>query len=113
MFATSHPFPEGEGGKQYVNRDETIKFMLCFSEVFQQIITGIKLTLKMQRTKNEFDAERRILRASGTRDMANLVSYPPYGERKLNTVGLKSFDLFYDLCKAEGTHGIISSSSKH
>ena len=60
----------------------------------------------MQRTKNEFDAERRILRASGTRDMAKLVStvlsYPPYGERKLNTVRLKSLDLLYDLCKAEG-----------
>ena len=91
--------------------------MLCLPEVFQQIMTGIKLTLKMQRTKNEFDEERRILRASRTRDMAKLVStvlsYPPYGERKLNTVRLKSLDLFYDLCKAEGTHGIISSSSKH
>ena len=91
--------------------------MLCLPEVFQQIMSGIKLTLKMHRTKNEFDAERRILRASGTRDMAKLVStvlsYPPYGERKLNTVRLKSLDLLYDLCKAEGTHGIISSSSKH
>ena len=38
----------------------------------------------MQRTENEFDAERRILEASGTRDMASLVprvlSNPPYGE---------------------------------
>lgn len=59
-------------------------------EVFQQIMTGIKLTLKIQRTENEFEAERRILKASGTHDMAKLVSrvlsYPPYGERKLNSV---------------------------
>ena len=45
----------------------------------------------MQRTENEFDAERRIPKASGTRDMANLVprvlSYSPYGERKLNYFG--------------------------
>ena len=38
----------------------------------------------MQRTENEFDAEHRILEASGTRDMASLVprvlSNPPYGE---------------------------------
>ena len=43
----------------------------------------------MQRTENEFDAERRILEASGTRDMASLVprilSNPPYGESKLNS----------------------------
>ena len=67
--------------------------MLCFQEVFQQ------------RTENEFDAERRILKASGIRNMANLVarvlSSPPYGKRKLNTVRLKSSDLFHDLCKAE------------
>ena len=65
--------------------------MLCFPEVFQQIMAGIKLTFKMQRTENEFDAERRIPKASGTRDIANLVprvlSYPHYGERKLNYLG--------------------------
>ena len=85
--------------------------MLCFPEVFQQIITGIKLILKMQRTENEFDAERRILEgileASRTRDMASLVprvlSNPPYGES----------NLFYDLCKAVGTQGTISSNSEH
>ena len=67
--------------------------MLCFPEVFQQIITGIKLTLKMQRTENEFDAERRILEASGTRDMASLVprvlSNPPYGERIYFMISVK------------------------
>ena len=81
--------------------------MLCFPEVFQQIITGIKLILKMQMTENEFDAERRILEALGTRDMASLVprvlSNPPYGES----------NLFYDLCKAVGTQGTISSNSEH
>ena len=45
----------------------------------------------MQRTENEFDAEGRILEASGTRDMASLVprvlSNPPYGESKLNYLG--------------------------
>ena len=63
----------------------------------------------MQRTENEFDAERslRILEALGTRDMASLVprvlSNPPYGES----------NLFYDLCKAVGTQGTISSNSEH
>ena len=44
----------------------------------------------MQRTENEFDAERRILEASGTRDMASLVprvlSNPPYGERDFGSI---------------------------
>ena len=48
-----------------MNGHETIKFMLCFPEVFQQIMAGIKLTFKMQRTENEFDAERRIPRPRG------------------------------------------------
>ena len=43
----------------------------------------------MQRTENEFDAERRILEASGTRDMASLVprvlSNPPYAPLALST----------------------------
>ena len=47
----------------------------------------------MQRTENEFDAERRILEASGTRDMASLVprvlSNPPYGERIYFMISVK------------------------
>ena len=58
----------------------------------------------MQRTENEFDAERRILGASGTRDMASLVP---------RVLSNPDMDLCYDLCKAEGTQGTISSSSEH
>ena len=47
----------------------------------------------MQRTENEFDAERRILEASGTRDMASLVprilSNPPCGERIYFMISVK------------------------
>ena len=47
----------------------------------------------MQRTENEFDAERRILEASGTRDMASLgprvLSNPPYGERIYFMISVK------------------------